>query len=107
MSRSPWLFIESLPGVNETAVLPAEEGRHGGRAHRLRPGDALVLTDGRGHIAKAELLSGDRRETQVRVTDVQEFEPPPSPLHTKMAGRRQQQISRWWRWLRETFLNVF
>ena len=93
MSRSPWLFIESLPGVNETAVLPAEEGRHGGRSHRLRPGDTLILTDGRGRIAHAELLSGDRRETRVRVAELHEFEPPPSPLHLATAIPKGERMS--------------
>ncbi|MDG2052014.1 MAG: RsmE family RNA methyltransferase [Myxococcota bacterium] len=93
MSRSPWLFIESLPGVNETAVLPVEEGRHGGRSHRLRPGDTLTLTDGRGRIAHAELLSGDRRETRVRVAEVHEFEPTPSPLHVATAIPKGERMS--------------
>ena len=80
MSRAPWLFIEDLPRVDETAVLPAEEGRHGGRAHRLRPGDTLTLTDGRGQTAQAELLQADRREALVRILAVSEPADPPHPI---------------------------
>jgi len=61
---------EGLPEPGDERVLDAEESRHLLRVLRARPGAAVRLTDGRGHVFAAELLGGDVRGARVRVTAV-------------------------------------
>ncbi len=49
-----------ISAVGETLLLPESEARHALRVLRLRPGDLLLLLDGKGTLAEAELLDSDR-----------------------------------------------
>lgn len=74
-------------------ALEADEARHGGRAHRLRTGDEVVLSDGRGHTARAELVSADRRETVARVIELSEHAPDTSPIHLVSALPKGERVA--------------
>jgi 16S rRNA (uracil1498-N3)-methyltransferase len=54
----PVFLVEDLPGVGP-AVLGGEEGRHAA-VRRLRPGEELVLSDGRGGMALCAATRVDR-----------------------------------------------
>lgn len=69
MSQAPWLYVDRLPDPGETVDLDPEETRHASRARRLGTGDVVVLTDGGGSTARAELLSAGRRDVVARVLD--------------------------------------
>jgi 16S rRNA (uracil1498-N3)-methyltransferase len=63
------LIVGALPGAGETVALPREEAAHV-RARRLVPGDAVLLLDGTGRLAVADLLRPTRGETLVRVSEI-------------------------------------
>ncbi|MCA1582986.1 MAG: 16S rRNA (uracil(1498)-N(3))-methyltransferase [Acidobacteria bacterium] len=56
MSR-PRFIVPALPAAGERVSLPEEERRHL-RSRRIAPGDAVVLIDGTGAEADAEILPG-------------------------------------------------
>ncbi len=74
----PALFVADPLEEGAVVPLPAEEARHA-RALRLRPGDPVVLLDGRGRRVDAVMGHGDRSETPVEVVrvcfDAREGEP--------------------------------
>lgn len=78
MAGEPWLLVASVPLEEGTVVrLDAEESRHAAGPLRLRSGDLVVLADGHGRLADAELtqVSGRGSEAEIRAFHVS---PPPS-----------------------------
>jgi len=49
VSTPPLFFLDSVPLV-DVVLLTGDEGRHAGQVMRVRPGDALWLSDGRGAL---------------------------------------------------------
>lgn len=58
-SSLPVFSVDALPGGDE-AKLDGPEGRHAATVRRLRPGAQLVLSDGRGGMARCEVTGTDR-----------------------------------------------
>ncbi len=69
--------------VGATLLLPESEYRHA-RAVRLRPGERVMLLDGRGTRSFGEYLDGDRRGMKVRVEE-SSFEEPEEGLYIGLA----------------------
>jgi 16S rRNA (uracil1498-N3)-methyltransferase len=77
MTTAPLFLVDALPS-EDIAVLDGPEGRHAATVKRLRPGEALVLGDGRGGLAGA-VVEGVAKDTlRMRITDRSTL-PPPSP----------------------------
>jgi 16S rRNA (uracil1498-N3)-methyltransferase len=71
---APLFLVDSLP-VGSSFVLDGAEGHHAATVQRLRVGEALILADGRGGTARAEVSAvgrgsvdakGDRGELAVQ-----------------------------------------
>jgi len=85
VSRTPWIHVEALPDPGQTVALDPDEARHAGRAHRLTTGAEVVLTDGRGTTARAELVLGGRREARARVLECTRHAPESPAIHLASA----------------------
>ena len=72
-----WFCVPDIPSAGEGLTLPREEAQHALKSLRLAPGDALVLTDGRGTVARARVDSTTRHDLRARV-EVRDSVPPPS-----------------------------
>ncbi|WP_052848073.1 16S rRNA (uracil(1498)-N(3))-methyltransferase [Streptomyces avicenniae] len=84
MSTAPVFLVDSLDtaAVGRTLLLDGPEGRHAVAVRRLRSGEDVVLTDGRGTGAFGTVASVEGRDRlEVAVADVRE-EPPPRPSLT-------------------------
>jgi 16S rRNA (uracil1498-N3)-methyltransferase len=78
MKAPPWLLAES--GTLETGrvvVLDPSEARHLSGPLRRRPGEEIVLADGRGTIAAARLVEVGRKRVEAEVLSVRHK---PEPL---------------------------
>jgi 16S rRNA (uracil1498-N3)-methyltransferase len=60
-------FADPLPPVGTETVLDGPEGRHAATVRRLRTGERLMLTDGRGGLAGCEVLGAGRDLLRLRV----------------------------------------
>ncbi|WP_075744193.1 MULTISPECIES: 16S rRNA (uracil(1498)-N(3))-methyltransferase [Actinoalloteichus] len=70
------LFLTELPAGADHVVLSGPEGRHAATVTRLRVGERLLLADGRGGIARAEVTSVTKDELRADVLErVQEPAP--------------------------------
>ena len=74
MTPRPWLFAQepALPGAR--VALSPEESHHARAALRLRPGDEVCLTDGRGTVARGTLAEVGASGAAVAVTEVRRHE---------------------------------
>lgn len=77
MSR-PVFFLETAAQVpaGESCVVDGPEGHHASVVRRVRPGEALVLTDGRGTSLDVEVTQVGRGAVTCRVEAVEHTERP-------------------------------
>jgi 16S rRNA (uracil1498-N3)-methyltransferase len=81
---APLFLVESLP-AGSSFILDGPEGHHAATVQRLRVGEALVLADGRGGTARAEVTAVGRGSVEVRVLSVGE-EPAADPRLVVVQG---------------------
>jgi 16S rRNA (uracil1498-N3)-methyltransferase len=77
VSTAPQFLVDALP-PGEAGLLDGPEGRHAATVKRMRPGEALVLSDGRGGLAHALVDAVEKDALRVRVTQ-RHTQPPPTP----------------------------
>jgi 16S rRNA (uracil1498-N3)-methyltransferase len=65
-STAPLFLVNALP-PDEHAVLDGPEGRHAATVRRLRPGEAVQLSDGRGGLAHAVVESAGRNVVELTI----------------------------------------
>ncbi|GEE03528.1 ribosomal RNA small subunit methyltransferase E [Gordonia spumicola] len=78
----PLFWVDDVPAAGDAATVSGPEGRHAVTVTRIRPGQSVILGDGRGTLADCEVtdVSGKDRLT-VRVGRVQ-YVTRPKPLVT-------------------------
>jgi 16S rRNA (uracil1498-N3)-methyltransferase len=64
----PVFLVDELP-VGDAFVLDGPEGRHAASARRLRPGEELVVSDGRGGLATCRVEHAERDTVALTVLD--------------------------------------
>ncbi|MEU6809721.1 16S rRNA (uracil(1498)-N(3))-methyltransferase [Streptomyces sp. NPDC046831] len=67
---APVFVVEQLDGIGPQFVLDGPEGRHAVSVKRLRPGEDVVLTDGRGHWIEGVVQATEGKDRLV-VTDLE------------------------------------
>jgi 16S rRNA (uracil1498-N3)-methyltransferase len=79
----PVHLVPSLDGVDvgSTVAVEGDEAHHAVAVRRLRVGESVVLTDGRGSTAVGEAASTGKRVFEVTVASVSST-PPPAPAVT-------------------------
>jgi len=80
---APVFVVDRLDVIGPEFVLDGPEGRHAVSVKRLRPGEDVVLTDGRGRWAEGVVKAAEGKDRLV-VTDLEPVheEPPQSPRIT-------------------------
>ncbi|MDQ4119829.1 MAG: 16S rRNA (uracil(1498)-N(3))-methyltransferase [Actinomycetota bacterium] len=68
--------VDALPAPGARTELTGPEGRHAATVRRIRPGEVVVLTDGRGGLAHAEAGASGKDSLELRITGVERFPPP-------------------------------
>lgn len=81
-------FVDHLPGPGR-CTLDGELAHHLGRVVRVRPGEEVVLGDGRGGTSVASVAAVDRGEVAVDVTAPHREPPPQARLVLAFACPRQ------------------
>lgn len=64
---APYFFIEQFPG-DSNITLDEETSRHMSQVLRMKEGEKIKLTDGRGSLADAIIAASNKKQTQVVVT---------------------------------------
>ena len=86
------LIVAALPEIGETARVVGKEAAHA-RARRLAPSESVILLDGSGREAIAEVLRVARDEVLLRVTDIRRQEERPSSISLFVAGLRSERLA--------------
>jgi 16S rRNA (uracil1498-N3)-methyltransferase len=74
----PFHLVPALDGVapGATVVVEGDEAHHAVAVRRLRPGERVALTDGRGTVATGAVRVADRRRLEVQVDAIDRWDPP-------------------------------
>lgn len=80
-------FLPSLPPPGVTTV-DGDLAHHLAHVLRVRPGEVVVLADGRGSRAAATIRSADRRSVRLEVEPPQTVPPPPRRVQVAFAPPR-------------------
>lgn len=78
-------YADAVPAVGERAVVDGDEGFHAATVRRIRPGEALVLSDGDGALARCEVEETSKRGFSARVLE-RWTAPRPAPTVTVAQG---------------------
>ncbi|QBS43768.1 16S rRNA (uracil(1498)-N(3))-methyltransferase [Nocardia sp. CS682] len=60
-------YLDEVPGPGAVAVLDGPEGRHAATVRRIRVGEPITLSDGRGVLAESEVVAAQRDRLELRV----------------------------------------
>ncbi|HYF31826.1 MAG TPA: RsmE family RNA methyltransferase [Chitinophagaceae bacterium] len=63
----PFFFMAGISDSNETLVLDEDTSKHVAQVLRMREGEQLRLTDGKGRLATAEILDAHKKKTSVKI----------------------------------------
>lgn len=84
------------PDIEKSLLLPEEEAAHALRVLRLGRGDALDLTDGKGHLYRAEIDAVTGKKCTLRL--LQTITPPPlwqGYIHVAVAPTKNNDRTEW------------
>jgi 16S rRNA (uracil1498-N3)-methyltransferase len=75
MSTAPLFLVEELPKVG-AHTLTGAEGRHAATVKRIRPGEIVLLADGRGGLARAAAGEAGKDSLELDVLAAVRLDPP-------------------------------
>ena len=84
------------PEIVETEILPEGESLHCSRVLRMREGDEIVVTDGRGSRYLCEIIKSHSSKTQVKIKQKEFFQPErPYKLILAVAPTKNSERMEW------------
>ena len=84
------------PDIEETLSLPDEEAAHAIRVLRMGVGDEIKVTDGRGKLFSANIVSCNKKSCQIEINERTEVEPSwYSGVHLAVAPTKMMDRMEW------------
>ncbi len=74
---SPFFFEDTLPHSNEF-IVNEDTSRHISQVLRMKEGEEIIITNGKGYMLSTIIISADKKKTKVRITK-KEFSERPLP----------------------------
>lgn len=75
MAAPTVFYLDEIPEPGGIAVLDGPEGRHAATVRRIRVGEAISLSDGRGVVAETEVVAAQKHRLELLVRDRGRAEP--------------------------------
>jgi 16S rRNA (uracil1498-N3)-methyltransferase len=76
----PFFYIESINAANELLLLDEDTSRHVVSVLRMKPGEKLHLTNGKGNLYTAAVEDDHKKKCTVRTIDVRTIAPSPRKI---------------------------
>ena len=70
-------LADPLPGPGQTVLLDGDEGRHAATVRRIRPGESLLIGNGRGAAVRGRVVSVGKETVEVEVRELLHSAPQP------------------------------
>lgn len=75
MAAPTVFYLDEIPEPGGIAVLDGPEGRHAATVRRIRVGESISLSDGRGVVAETEVVAAQKNQLDLLVRDRGRAEP--------------------------------
>lgn len=75
MSSTPWFIAEGSSWTDGEITLPADESHHALKVMRVSPPDVMVITDGKGRVARCAASRTDGDRLIAEILEVEERRP--------------------------------
>ena len=72
----PSFYIPSYTTGQQEVVLDEDNSRHVVQVLRMKPGEAVQLTDGRGHLLDGKIVEAHKKQCRVAIREIQTIAPP-------------------------------
>lgn len=76
----PFFYEENIPDSGRF-IVSEDSAKHITQVLRLKEGEEVMITNGKGYLLKVSILSSDKRKTEVKIIH-KEFLPPKNPKST-------------------------
>lgn len=73
---SPSFYIPFYNAGQQEVVLDEDNSRHVVQVLRMKPGESVQLTDGRGHLLEGEIIEAHKKQCRVTIRTTQTLPPP-------------------------------
>ena len=67
----PFFYIENIDKNNSTVVLDEDTSKHVVSVLRMKTGEQLHLTDGKGHLLTAEITNDHKKKCETKIVETQ------------------------------------
>jgi 16S rRNA (uracil1498-N3)-methyltransferase len=67
----PFFYIENINNNNSTVVLDEDTSKHVVSVLRMKTGEQLHLTDGKGHLLRAEITNDHKKKCETKIVETQ------------------------------------
>ncbi|PVX51907.1 16S rRNA (uracil1498-N3)-methyltransferase [Balneicella halophila] len=88
-------YLPDIDLENKEHILPQEEAKHAIRVLRMREGDSLLLTNGKGYLIKSRINSIEGKKCIVTFDEAPEKRKQPYKLHMAIAPTKNINRYKW------------
>lgn len=90
------LFYNSdIKQGDTTFFFDKEESKHIVKVLRKKESDKIILTNGLGYLFKSEIISASEKKCEIRITNVQFYEPTSYHIHVAVAPTKMNDRLEW------------
>lgn len=89
------MMLFYCPDLDTNCTLPTSEAEHAIRVLRLKEGDTIQLTNGKGLKAQAEIVSTGKKEVTFRLLESMTVAPTPPFIHLAVAPTKNMDRMEW------------
>jgi 16S rRNA (uracil1498-N3)-methyltransferase len=87
----PFFYIDHPAQLNETVILDEANSRHVSQVLRMEAGEKVNLTDGKGNLHEAEIITPHKKKTELKIlqssTQPATSKASPLPFHDQELSR--------------------
>ncbi|MBZ9729653.1 16S rRNA (uracil(1498)-N(3))-methyltransferase [Salegentibacter sp. JZCK2] len=88
-------YTPNIEKTDKQIVFPKDESRHIAKVLRKNPGDSLKVTNGKGSLFTAEIITADPKQCLATIIEVEEEKPKKYRLHLAVAPTKMNDRYEW------------
>ncbi|MBZ9631783.1 16S rRNA (uracil(1498)-N(3))-methyltransferase [Salegentibacter sp. LM13S] len=88
-------YTPNIEKTDKQIVFPKDESRHIAKVLRKNPGDTLKVTNGKGFLFTAEIITADPKQCLAKIVDVEEENSKKYRLHLVVAPTKMNDRYEW------------
>lgn len=92
---SPIFFVPVIPAGGDILELPEDSARHVVQVLRMQAGEELNLSDGKGRLASASIISAGKKQCTVAIQTITQIDPPAKKISIAISPVKNSSRFEW------------